>query len=194
MNKNNIKYTQEQAVASWVKYLNTIRFENLMNSLNEQDVNLDKAITSLDNTLNEINKLIESDRGGEKGIHGFIAEISEVGIGNAKENIITPTDSLVLSEIFDGKGNATASGIIYGFVRIASRSKLKFSLNWSSFTTSIGLKINGENSGYSFYTFDPSKNVMAEERIPLLVSTTSYTNSEVGGSFSTTVTMKDESM
>ena len=88
MNKNNIKYTQEQAVASWVKYLNTIRFENLMNSLNEQDVNLDKAITSLDNTLNEINKLIESDRGGEKGIHGFIAEISEVGIGNAKENII----------------------------------------------------------------------------------------------------------
>ena len=49
MNKNNIKYTQEQAVASWVKYLNTIRFENLMNSLNEQDVNLDKAITSLDN-------------------------------------------------------------------------------------------------------------------------------------------------
>ena len=55
MNKNNIKYTQEQAVASWVKYLNTIRFENLMNSLNEQDVNLDKAITSLDNTLNEIN-------------------------------------------------------------------------------------------------------------------------------------------
>lgn len=88
MNKNNIKYTQEQAVASWVKYLNTIRFENLMNSLNEQDVNLDKSITSLDNTLNEINKLIESDRGGEKGIHGFIAEISEVGIGNAKENII----------------------------------------------------------------------------------------------------------
>lgn len=88
MNKNNIKYTQEQAVASWVQYLNTIRFENLINSLNEQDVNLDNAITSLDNTLNEINKLINSNRGGEKGIHGFIAEISEVGIGNAKQNVI----------------------------------------------------------------------------------------------------------
>ena len=124
--------------------------------------------------------------------HGFV--VFGFTNSNAIENIITPTDSLVLSEIFDGKGNATASGIIYGFVRIASRSKLKFSLNWSSFTTSIGLKINGENSGYSFYTFDPSKNVMAEERIPLLVSTTSYTNSEVVGSFSTTVTMKVESI
>ena len=88
MNDKNIKYTQEQAVASWVQYLNTIRFENLINSLNEQDINLDNAITSLDTTLNEINKLVNSNRGGEKGIHGFIAEISEVGIGNAKENII----------------------------------------------------------------------------------------------------------
>lgn len=87
MNEKNIKYTQEQAVASWVQYLNTIKFENLMNNLNKQDTNLDEAIASLDNTLNEINKLINSNRGGEKGIHGFIAEISEVGIGNAKENI-----------------------------------------------------------------------------------------------------------
>ena len=124
--------------------------------------------------------------------HGFV--VFGFTNSNAIENIITPTDSLVLSEIFDGKGNATASGIIYGFVRIASRSKLKFSLNWSSFTTSIGLKINDEDSEYSFYTFDPSKNVMAEERIPLLVSTTSYKNSEVVGSFSTTVTMKVESI
>lgn len=88
MNDKNIKYTQEQAVASWVQYLNTIRFENLINSLNEQDINLDNAITSLDTTLNEINKLVNSNRGSKKGIHGFIAEISEVGIGNAKENII----------------------------------------------------------------------------------------------------------
>lgn len=87
VNEKNIKYTQEQAVASWVQYLNIIRFENLMNNLNKQDTNLDEAIASLDNTLNEINKLINSNRGGEKGIHGFIAEISEVGIGNAKENI-----------------------------------------------------------------------------------------------------------
>ena len=60
MNKNNIKYTQEQAVASWVKYLNTIRFENLMNSLNEQDVNLDIY------KLQSIKKELHSQRAKEK--------------------------------------------------------------------------------------------------------------------------------
>ena len=59
VNEKNIKYTQEQAVASWVQYLNTIRFENLMNNLNKQDTNLDEAIASLDNTLKEINKFQE---------------------------------------------------------------------------------------------------------------------------------------
>lgn len=86
--ESNIKSTQEQAVASWVHYLNTIRFEKLIESLNKQDINLDNAIESLNIALNEINKLIESNRGGDSGIHGFIAEIAEVGIGNAKENII----------------------------------------------------------------------------------------------------------
>ena len=107
MNDKNIKYTQEQAVASWVQYLNTIRFENLINSLNEQDINLDNAITSLDTTLNEINKLVNSNRGGEKGIHGFIAEISEVGIGNAKENIIITCFLFILFIYFIKKINLT---------------------------------------------------------------------------------------
>ena len=127
--------------------------------------------------------------------HGFV--VFGFTNSNAIENIITPTDSLVLSEIFDGEGNATASGIIYGFVRVASRSKLKFSLTWNPFTITkslpADLKVNGNDSGYSFYTFDPSVNVMADERIALLVSTT-YTNSDVVGSFSTTITMKVESI
>ena len=127
--------------------------------------------------------------------HGFVA----FGFTNSsvKETVITTTDSLVLSETFDGSGNATASGIIYGFVRVASRSRLKFSLTWNPFTIteslSAGLKVNGKDSGYSFYTFDPSVNVMADERIALLVSTT-YTNKDVTGSFSTTITMKVESI
>ena len=90
---NSVKSTQEQAVASWVQYLNTIRFENLMNEMNEQDINLDEAIKTLDNTLDEINKLLNSNRGGEKGVHGFIAEIAEVGIGNAQNNIVGENSS-----------------------------------------------------------------------------------------------------
>ena len=87
-----MKSTQEQAVASWVQYLNTLRLENLIKNINSQDINLDNALKNLDNTLSEINKLISSNRGGESGIHGFIAEISEVGIGNAKANIIGNED------------------------------------------------------------------------------------------------------
>ena len=92
MRDNDMKSTQEQAVASWVQYLNTLRLENLIKNINSQDINLDNALKNLDNTLSEINKLISSNRGGESGIHGFIAEISEVGIGNAKANIIGNED------------------------------------------------------------------------------------------------------
>ena len=80
--ESNIKSTQEQAVASWVHYLNTIRFEKIIESLNKQDINLENAIESLNTALNEINRLIESNRGGDRGIHGFIAEIAEVGKRN----------------------------------------------------------------------------------------------------------------
>lgn len=125
--------------------------------------------------------------------HGFVV----FGFTNssAKETVITPTDTLVLSETFKGSGEATASGSIYAFVRVASRSKLKFTLTWNpivvSTSLSLGLTVNGKNSEYTFYTFDPSVNVMVDERIALLVSTT-YTNKDVTGSFSTTITMKVE--
>lgn len=85
---DNIKSNQEQAIASWIQYLNKIRFENFINSINQQDINLNEAIESLDNALEEINKLINTNRGGKTGIHGFIAEAAEVGIGNAKQNLI----------------------------------------------------------------------------------------------------------
>ena len=68
-------------------------------------------------------------------------------------------------------------------------------LTWNplvvSTSLSLGLTVNGNNSEYTFYTFDPSVNVMVDKRIALLVSTT-YTNKDVTGSFSTTITMKVE--
>lgn len=75
---------QEQAVAAWIGYLNQVRFTDLMNSLNQQDLNLQAALDELKETTNIINmKIIDSGRGGDRGVHGFIAEIAEVGIGNA---------------------------------------------------------------------------------------------------------------
>ena len=147
--------------------------------------------------------------------HGFV--VFGFTNSNAVETVISTTDSLILSETFVGDGNATASGLIYGFVRVASRTKMQFSLDWGPFnkdTTSIALTVDGEGqlsssdqeqnqialtvngngSGYIFYTFDPATDVMVDERISLFISTVNYTNSLVVGSFSTVIKMKVESI
>ena len=74
------KSDQEQAVASWVNYLNQVRLDRLMDALNAQDVNLDKALGTINKTVDIIDKnIIERNRGGIKGMHGFIAEAAECG-------------------------------------------------------------------------------------------------------------------
>lgn len=85
--ENVIKTTQEQATAAWVEYLNEVRIERVFTSLQQQDISLQNAMNSINSALKAVRELIQSNRGGEKGMHGFIAEISEVGIGNARENI-----------------------------------------------------------------------------------------------------------
>lgn len=83
-----IKTGQEQAVASWVNYLNQVRLDRLFEALKQQDQNLKNAMESLSNTLSKINsEIIERNRGGTKGMHGFIAEVAECGIGNARKQI-----------------------------------------------------------------------------------------------------------
>lgn len=83
-----VKSTQEQATAAWVGYLNEIRINKIFEALSQQDINLHKATDTINDTLSQVHNLIDSNRGGERGIHGFIAETSEVGIGNARQNIV----------------------------------------------------------------------------------------------------------
>lgn len=85
-----IKSTQEQAVAAWVGYLNQLRIESLfkaLESLEPMNKNVKNALDAISNARNEITHLIQSNNGGGTGVHGFIAEIAEVGIGNAKESM-----------------------------------------------------------------------------------------------------------
>ena len=82
------KSNQEQAVASWVNYLNQVRLDRLMEAQQQQNQNWDQAVETLNNTLSTINKeIIERNRGGIKGMHGFIAEVAECGVGNAREQV-----------------------------------------------------------------------------------------------------------
>lgn len=82
-----LKRTQEQATAAWINLLNQKRIDELVRALFEQDINLEQALAELQKMKANIQKLIESNRGGDKGIHGFIAEAAEVGIENAKKLI-----------------------------------------------------------------------------------------------------------
>lgn len=82
------KSSQEQAVASWINYLNEIRLEDLIKELNEKQAHLEDALNEIGKARNMIqHSIIERNRGGYKGMHGFIAEVAECGVGNAKEII-----------------------------------------------------------------------------------------------------------
>lgn len=43
-----IKSNEEQAVGAWVNYLNQVRLDRLVSSLNKQDANLEKATDTLE--------------------------------------------------------------------------------------------------------------------------------------------------
>ncbi|MEV0434884.1 hypothetical protein [Nocardia sp. NPDC050413] len=80
---------QEQAVASWVSYLNQLRIDNFLGALSRQDVHLRDALTSIDEAIRKIDlEVVAANRGGRHGMHGFIAEVAEVGIGNARQQIL----------------------------------------------------------------------------------------------------------
>lgn len=86
---NLIKSNQEQAVAAGIDLLNQIRLDRLVSSLKQQDVNLETALSSIKGALNKIARdVIDVNRGGQKGMHGFIAEIAEEGVGNARRQIL----------------------------------------------------------------------------------------------------------
>ena len=81
-----VKSTQEQAVASWIMFLNQRRLEILIDRLNQQDINLEESL----NELNEIKKFIEDAEhilGNASTKHGEIAEVMQVRIANARRLI-----------------------------------------------------------------------------------------------------------
>ncbi|MDE7245368.1 MAG: hypothetical protein K2O18_15535 [Oscillospiraceae bacterium] len=60
----------------------------MLERLTAQDINLEQALQELQSMkLTIAEKIIEANRGGEKGMHGFIAEAAESGIGNARRLI-----------------------------------------------------------------------------------------------------------
>ena len=83
------KSNQEQAVGAWINYLNQVRLDRLSAALSKQNENLTAAMNTIEKAFKAINdEIINRNRGGTAGMHGYIAEIAEVGIGNARRQII----------------------------------------------------------------------------------------------------------
>lgn len=91
------KSTQEQAVASWVTYLNQVRLDELVARLNQQDINLEEALKE----LAEIKQFIGDPAhilGNAATKHGEIAEHMQVNFENARRAI----QGLSKNHTFDG--------------------------------------------------------------------------------------------
>lgn len=84
------KSTQEQATAAWIQYLYRVRIHRLQDLLQQQGEHLEAALSTLDDTWETIkNDIINkgAGRGGANGMHGFIAEVAECGISNARHQL-----------------------------------------------------------------------------------------------------------
>ncbi len=96
---SNLKNSMNQGIASYINTVNIIRLEAFSNKiqaiLQDQNIEISEHLMKESNALKEINlsevdiqKYIQTNRGGDKGIHGFIAESAEVGIQNSKRALL----------------------------------------------------------------------------------------------------------
>lgn len=76
--------TRNQATAGFVDMLKQIRLDNLLQKLTDISGRRDDATAEMEALRADIIKLIDSNRGGIKGVHGFIGERVQVVFCNAR--------------------------------------------------------------------------------------------------------------
>lgn len=79
-----VKSSQEQAAAAWIDYLNQLRLTELLKKLSAQDANWQATMEQMRDLKASVQALLQTNRGGTKGIHGFLAETMEAHIVNAR--------------------------------------------------------------------------------------------------------------
>lgn len=98
----NIQFQNELRYLDLIQNLNKI-IDNQSRQINKINIQGESALKFLNKTSKDIKSLIESNRGSEKGVHGFIAEFAETGIANAKLAVRGAKKSTVL---LDNNGQA----------------------------------------------------------------------------------------
>lgn len=111
-----VKSTQEQAVASWITYLNQIRLDTLIEKLNQQNINLESALGELD----ELKRFLGDPAhilGSSSTKHGEIAEHMQVNIENARRAI----QGLTKEYTFEGVGRTAPEDYLKNGQQIQSK-------------------------------------------------------------------------
>ncbi len=81
--KKIITTTKDQTSAIITDTLNQIRSDRLYKDIKNIDIDYNNSCCELQSGLDSIKQVIESNRGGEKGMHGFIGERAQVHISNS---------------------------------------------------------------------------------------------------------------
>lgn len=119
MSKNTariVKSTQEQAVASWITYLNQLRLDTLIERLDQQDINLEEALKELE----ELKRFLgdpEHILGNNSTKHGEIAEHMQVNIANARRAI----QGLSKQYTFEGVGRTAPEDYLKDGAQVQSK-------------------------------------------------------------------------
>lgn len=113
---NALKSSQEQAVASWIDYLNQLRLSSLIEKLAEQDVNLEEALLM----LQKIRVFVDAPQnilGSEATKHGEIAENIQVYFSNARKVI----EGLKPEYTFEGVGRLAPEDYLKNGAKVQSK-------------------------------------------------------------------------
>ena len=72
-------------IGAGVSYINQLRADQLLANLNKQDINLENALSE----LNQLRNIVAGKlQGSEKSVHGIIAEHTQVHFSNARAHVI----------------------------------------------------------------------------------------------------------
>ena len=74
---------EQQGVAGFITWLKAIRLDKLLREIEQVDLRKENALAELKVLAKSVEELISSNRGGDRGIHGFIGERAHVHIRNA---------------------------------------------------------------------------------------------------------------
>lgn len=78
-----IQCTENNGVSAVTSWLKSIRLMDLLKQMDAIDLKNSNAMTELKNLTLSVDELLNSNRGGDTGIHGFIGERAQVYLGNA---------------------------------------------------------------------------------------------------------------